>query len=413
MGAESHLVVSLLAALRGQWNKINWSGTKAECRKYRDGSDEHPGSDNHPVLAWLTALVVAWKRPDLLPRLGLKIGEVVLWWRRELETRLREGLQLVEVRARIYAIWNAVLICWLWRAFREFQDLMYLHKSYVRATAAQVALCAYPVKAKRLDPRAYDNPVDVPIFIPLAGARSHEQTGDKTHHKLTSAWDYFAAELLGLNWKRGGGSQTEWARDIVAAARPGWMGLSDREVSIFRTAIETGNPPMVNSLMSWLDGVGTLWGCFLVRFERGSACIGYGRAVTVSTAPVYTMAVHADGTVEYLVMDGGGRGGDNIDREPCGVDLQRNSPRVTAWAGGEDLPVKRLPFHKDRWGEPVWIVKLARNGQHEVLWPREATPEPPGPGPEPPTPPRDDDRDWYDYPGLWLTKLWWWLEGRF
>lgn len=151
------------------------------------------------------------------------------------------------------------------------------------------------------------------------------------------------------------------------------------------------------------------WPCYLVRFERGGACIRYGRGSGVSTAPLYAMGIHDDGTVHFLALDSGARQGHNINYEPCGMDIKDR--QVTAWAGGEDLPVKRLHFDGARWGEILWIVDIGTR-ESKIIWPETGSPPGPGPGPEPPSPKRDKStwsRYRYYIIGLALIGLFLWL----
>lgn len=382
--------VAILLALQRRWGDINYGSLRETIEQYRDGTESVRGSENYGTLAYGAAVVIAWKRPDRLSRLGITRGGLIAWWERELQQRLERGLQLNEARSRIYCIFSQAIICWLRRAF-EALGLADLHLRYVKATAAQVALCSYPVRPVRLKPDATDNPWPVPISVPLCGARSLEV--NENHHMLHSAYEMFAAELLGLNWSRGGGSQTEWARDVIRLARPGRMGMSAGEVGFFERAILLGRPMFVGDFMEWLDGVGTRWPCRLIRFERGAACIGLGRSINGNTAPLFAMATHQDGTVRWLGVHGRSH---RVDAEPCGVnEFDHGDDRVkyVAWAGGEDWPRKELVLHPDRWGKVLWDVHIQRDGNHVVRRPSQETPEPPGPGPEPEPP--DDDPSWW------------------
>lgn len=428
MGVERTLVPSVLNAVRGLWAKVDWSNTRATMRLYPNGSDGSPGSDNHSTLAWGVAIVVAAVNAPLLRKLGTTVSRVVEWWEDELTTRLLKGLQLKEERSRIYVVWEAFLICVLRPYFAGFHKLDDLHLKYVKAAVAQAALSAFPVRPKRLDPPAEDKALNIPVFCTLAGARSHEQKGDNTHHKLVSGWEFLLATVLGYTLPSNTGSQITWARELVRAIRPRWMGLTSFQRSLVRDVVEAGSVESAGILFEWLDGVGTMWPATLVRFERRAATLGEGRAINANTAPVYAMTVDEKGTVRYLVLDTGSRSG--VNPEPVRVLVSGDGAvrDYNVVAGGEDLPKKNMLISSsepDHSGRVLWEIRLRRGGDHEWRFPREEKeppapvppgpgPVPPGPGPEPPAPPRDDDeRDWYDYPGLWLTKLWRWLQERF
>lgn len=397
-GAESHLTRSLLAAARGRWDDVDWERTKPEIRRYRDGSDAEPGSDNHPILAYCIALIVAWKRPDLLHRLGITRDEVIAWWERELTVRLRKGLQLTEPRARIYVEWEAALICWCYSAFHRFAALQALHLRYVRATAAMMALCAYPVRPRRHSPPDVDSKMyRAALYVSLGGSRSwsgeREDGKRRMHHLGQSGWEVLLSGIMDITVP----DEFRWHRDLIAVLTPGWMGLSQSEVGIIRAAVNNGATETVDDLVGWLDGVGTLWPCRLVRFERGAACIGLGREVNGNTRAIDTLAIHQDGTMHILASEGINR---NANMEPCGVNEFEDGNHLVeyrCWRGGEDDPRRMLVLHPERWGAVRWDVHLHRDGHHVVRRPGRPVPIPP---PNPPEPPEGSPRrksDWVRY----------------
>lgn len=70
---------ALLLALQGRWNDINYGALREIIEQYRDGTESVRGSENYGTLAYCAALVIAWLRPDLLPRLGITKGELISW----------------------------------------------------------------------------------------------------------------------------------------------------------------------------------------------------------------------------------------------------------------------------------------------------------------------------------------------
>lgn len=105
-----------------------------------------------------------------------------------------------------------------------------------------------------------------------------------------------------------------------------------------------------------------------------------------------------------------GRGELILEGDRATIRCQRNDG--TAWH-----PVRG---QQPGWNEvdvPGSVYSVVRFGPRgvEIVVGEPDQPPGPGPGPEPPdpTPPPDKDRDWYDYPGVWLSKLWNWIEERF
>lgn len=416
---EKKLVPSLLAAVQGRWQDFDWGTVRQICDNYRDGTDAKPGSENWPVLSYLCALMVLWKRSGDLPRIGQTALSVTAWWDRELETRLRKGLQLLEARSRIYAIWGAPLICWLRPAFRQFSALDAVHLRFVRATTAMVALCSYPVRARTPVPPADTSKAPLRVTCALAGARSWspdwdgaEDTVPDTHHLLSSGWDYHAHLLLHNTIPRGN-SQLNWAHDLVVALRPGWMGLTNREHSLAVGAIREPEAILVEDLMLWLVDVGTRWPCRLVRFKHGAACLGLDRSVNGNTAPLFAAAIHREGEFHYLATHRRAR---RVDSEPCevgAIDQGNDLVRYAAIAGGEDHPRRKMVLKPEKWGRVLWDIEIRRNGRHEIHRPREdrpappPPPEPPPPEPSPEPPPSEEERRCDSWPGFlrWLCRL--------
>lgn len=413
MADGTHGYHAIRLALQGRWDEINFGSLRETVNNYRGGTDSVPGSENYGTLAYMAALVIAWTRLELLSRVGITKGELITWWVRELRTRLDRGLQLMEADSRIYCIFSQAPICWLYRAFGAMRDreLRSLHTRYVLATAAEIALVGYPVQPVRLSPDVDDNAWPVPISVPLTGARSLE-VGEH-HHMLHSAFEMFAAHLMGIDWSRGGGSQTEWARDVIRRADPGWMGMSSREIEIFRNAIRSPVPELVDDLVEWLRGVGTRWRCRLVRFERGTACMRMDRSINGNTAPLFAMAIHEDGTLHWLGVHGRSH---RVNSEPCDVrtiEGPNDRMRYVAVAGGEEWPQRNLILQPERWGRTLHDIEWHRDGRIEVHRPRGVTPVPP---PNPPEPPNSSPRrksDWVRYRYLAIALalagvlIWW------
>lgn len=381
-------------ALQGRWEEINYGSLRQTIHDYSGGTDSVPGSENYGTLAYGAALAIWWKggAHRLAERLGLTPKDLRAWWADELRTRLRKGLQLNECDSRIYMIFSVLVICLLYRAFKALggDDLMDLHRRYVRANAAQIALCGFPVRPVRLDPAEDDNAWKHKIAVPITGARSW---GRGAHHMLHCGYELLAAHLLGITWT-GGGSQDQWASEVIRLAKPGWMGLTSSDVSIFRSAVRSGDTELVSELVGWLGGVGTMWPSRLIRFERGSACLHIGKGVNGNTAPVHHMAIHRDGTVHYVQV----HDGEHYSTPPgtAGVnetDYGDGGVKYVAWAEGPKGE-RELVLHPDRWVKVLWDVHLKKDGNHIVHRPSVETPVPPGPGPEPEKP--RDDESWLE-----------------
>lgn len=398
----------LKQAVDGRWNDIEYGTVWRVCKAHRGGLRAHPGSDNIGFLAWAVAFLV-WRRQPRRLSDWMEPNEPRDWWLRDMRDRRDFGLMLDEEDARIYFGWHVAPIYVVWRESirvgEELPTLAALCRNWLRAMLAKAALCAVPVR-----PRTYEPDLDAKfyggdLFVPLCGARSwsaDQQDADpelEAHHMGSSAFESVTDALIFATWRPPQPAH-QWELDVMSAAgRPRSDLINGHERMLLRDAImapESLTPEEVRriaDMAAWTTH--ERWPQFLVRFERGGACVRQGRAKTISTAPLYAMAIHDDGTVHYLAIDSGKRGGRNIDREPCG--FVRGHPVDTgdsyAWAGGEDLPVKEMHFPNPRWGDVLWIVDLSGPGLKEVVWPKEEAPPAPPP-PEPP-PDDDDDRRWY------------------
>lgn len=401
MGIEVALVPSLMLAARRDWGRVSdhW---KSECRGSRAGLAHLPGSENLGFLAWATALIYRRWNKSGLPR-WMTPAEVDAWWLRELKDRRAGGLMLTEERSRIYFGWHwAPVAVALELGAPEVKDLA---RGWMRAQIAQAALCAVNVKPRRYDPPVNAKLAGSPPFVPLCGARSWSSTGGSAHHMGSSAFESVVGAILFGDWRPQSPTH-QWELDLMTQiGRPRLFNAT--EGILLRKAITHPEDLQRDAVLDIVDIAGwgnAKWPCYLFRFERGGACIGYRRAINGNTAPLYAMSIHDDGRIHYLALDPGNR--HDIDIEPCGIDT------VGAWAGGESRPIKRMEFRPARWGDVLWQVDIGRKGARVVLPEKEPSPQPPPPAPKP-EPPAGDDRRWYDYPGVWLTKLWRWIERRF
>lgn len=409
MGAETFVTKSLLAAVERRWKDVDLR-VFAECKKVRGGLLRDPGSENIGLMAWACAFVISRLRPVMLPE-WLTPEECYRWWLREMGDRRDNGLLLAEERSRIYCGWGFAPIAAVW-AFAE-GTLKTLCRDWMRCFVAQGALCAVPVKPRRYDPPLKAKLDGNPLFVPLCGARSwstenedDEPGRESAHHMGSSAFESILGAILFDRWRPNQPAH-QWELDVMMAARKPQLFNVD-ELPLLREAIY--QPHMVTpseialiaEIASWST---PRWPAYLVRLENGGVCSSHGHARTVSTAPIYTMAIHEDGTIHYLVLDSGARQDHNIEREPCGMDIQWGAGnesvlRVEGWAGGDDIPKKRLAFPRQKWGGVYWIVNT-ENG--EVVYPKAAgTPVPP---PPPPPEPKPEDERWYEKAGKLLQKL--------
>lgn len=404
MGFEAFLVPSLMQAARRNWGQVSghW---KRECKKTRAGLARVPGSENLGFLAWATALVYRCWNKSGLPS-WLTTADVDAWWLRELKDRRDVGLMLTEERSRIYFGWH-------WSPVAVALELgapevRTLARAWMRAQIAQAALCAVNVRPKRYDPPVDAKLAGSPPFVPLCGARSWSSAEGRAHHMGSSAFESVVGAILFDDWEPRGPAH-QWELDLMTQiGRPKLF--SSSEGILLRKAITRPEDLVREAVLDIMDISGwgnSKWPCYLVRFDRGGACIGYRRAINGNTAPMYSMGVHEDGTVHYLTLDPGNRHDINI--EACGMDYAPGDVSLRAWAGGGDRPVKNLEFKGSRWGQLLWIVDIGRRGG-SLVWPEPGQPVPPPP--EPP-PDEDEDREWYDWPGIWFTKLWRWIEGKF
>lgn len=425
MGVETTLWPDILKAANGNLTSVRWAPVKSTCALYPTGSINSSGSMNHSVLAFLLALWAADGPTNVIKqRAGLTKEEIVSWWTMELGDRLESGLQLKEERSRIYCVWGAVLICWHYRLFEKFPELRDLHRRFRESVVARSSLVTVPWPGKRL--RGPDLTQDlvsgVNLYDPLAGARSYSgiELGDGdleidlAHHVGVTAWEVMMAELFGVPW-----SAPQDLKPYLAALKPGKMGLSSELLSKCQATWKGGNPAALEELVSKLTPA--YWPCYLLRFENGAACVGFGRSVSVSTDPIYTMAAHRDGFVDILEAGSGRREDTNV--EPCGllgletVDNGGLTYRLTAWAGGEDRDKETLEFDQHRWSRLLWCVKNDKAGA-SILWPPADATHPveppvvePPPVVVPPRPDKDDDKKWWMALPL-LGGLIYWLIRR-
>lgn len=405
MGVEVSLVPSLMRAARKNWGRVSdhW---KDECKKTRPGLAHVPGSENLGFLSWATALIYRrWNRPGLPS--WLTSAEVDTWWLRELLDRRDGGLMLTEERSRIYFGWHWAPVA-VALALGDV-EVKALARDWMRAQIAQAALCAVNVK-----PRRYEPPLDAklagsPPFAPLCGARSWSSKDGKAHHMGSSAFESVVGAILFNDWRPRSPAH-RWELDLMTQiGRPDLFDESElvalRRAVGFPEKLDHEDLDAIIKIAGWGK---SKWPCYLVRFERGGACIGYRRAVNANTAPMYAMGIHDDGTIHYLTLDPGNR--HDINPEPCGMDYTPGDVSLRAWAGGEDRPVKKLEFSGGRWGEPLWVVDLSGAGA-KVIWPVEEQP----PAPPPPGPPADEDggRNILDRIGDALSRLWRWIEELF
>lgn len=151
------------------------------------------------------------------------------------------------------------------------------------------------------------------------------------------------------------------------------------------------------------------YGMGVVRMENGSLLVTASHSTAGPKPPVTWSAYDAvrneivlavpDGMGGFRAEDRTGKGrivvdGDYVFAEGTtddGVRMISDPYFVTKVAS--DL--RRKPRKAGRWIEGP-------------LHPQESEPPPE----EEEEKPDNDDRDWYDYPGIWLTKLWRWLEDR-
>lgn len=406
---------ALTAAVNKRWSDIP-DGLWAVCKKTRKGLLADRGSENIGAMAWGAAFIISKLMPRLLPA-WMRRNEPEEWWDREMRDRMRHGLMLAEEDSRIYFGWHWAPIAAVWAL--AVGELRRLCRDWMRAQTAKMALCAVPVKPKRYEPAINAKLDGNPLFVPPCGARSwsaDDEDGkpgrEAAHHMGSSAWESVAGAMIFDRWKPKQPAH-QWELDVMTAAgRPELFTGAER--AALRRAVN--NPedlsPVELSDLAAMAGLGNAkWPCFLVRFRDGGACVRYGRGSGVSTAPLYTMAIHRDGTIHFLALDSGARQGHNINYEPCGMEIQDG--RVMAWAGGEDLPKTNLHFDAARWKDILWVVDIGTRGS-EVVWPEpEKPPVPgPGPGPTPPAPPRRRS-DWVKYRYLAIALalagllIWW------
>lgn len=411
MGAEDFTHPSLLAAVERRWRNVDLR-IFSECKKTREGLLKAPGSENIAFMAWGAAFVISHLRPAMLPE-WLTPRECGEWWLRDMRDRRDNGLLLAEERSRIYCGWGFAPVAAVW-AFAQ-GTLKTLCRDWMRCFVSQGALCAVPVKPQRYDPPIKAKLHGEPLFVPECGARSwsadnadDEPGRESAHHMGSSAFESILGAILFDRWHPDQPAH-QWELDVMLAARkPNLFDAVER--ALLRMAInrpELVTPSEIARIAEIASWSTPKWPAFLVRFENGGACISHGHARTVSTAPIYTMGIHDDGTIHYLVLDSGARGGHNIEREPCGMDIHWGARgesilRVEGWAGGDDIPKKRLVFHRQKWGGVFWIVNT-ENG--EIVYPQ-ASEDPVPPTPEPPRPEPEEKRPWYE-------RLWQWLEDLF
>lgn len=147
------------------------------------------------------------------------------------------------------------------------------------------------------------------------------------------------------------------------------------------------------------------WRTEVVRFRDGSAFWTTDRTTAAPKPPASVVEHTRGGGLRIFIPDGyknygcTGRGSVHFDDYKVWAEAVadgKQPARTFVRPRSEIISHRVYPARGTGW-------------QEGKLHPKS---DPPGPGPEL-EPPDDDDRDWYDYPGLWLTKLWRWLERRF
>lgn len=165
-----------------------------------------------------------------------------------------------------------------------------------------------------------------------------------------------------------------------------------------------------------IDGAGPLkckWRTEVVRFQDGSAFWTTDRATASPKPPASVIEYTAGQGLKIYIPDG-------YRNEGCTGKGTIEYTGANVWAeavADGQRPVKTLVRPRST------IISHRVYPAKGIVWqdgklhPRVEPPAPPpGPGPNPSEPPNGsprDDRDWHDYPGLWLTKLWRWIEARF